>query len=56
MSNYLSSTQQNTIIERALGCCEYCKSQMHYSGQPFEIDHIEPISRGGETALVKAPS
>ena len=49
--HYFSSAQQNTIIERAVGCCEYCKSQMHYSGQSFEIDHINPASRGGETSL-----
>ena len=48
---HLSLTEQNTIIERASGCCEYCQSQMHYSGQSFEFDHINPVSRAGETSI-----
>lgn len=48
---YLSSAEQRAIIERAGGRCEYCQSQMEYSGQSFEFDHIAPISRAGETSL-----
>lgn len=48
---HLSTADQNTIIERACGCCEYCQSQMQYSGQSFEFDHIHPVSLGGESSL-----
>lgn len=48
---YLSHVEQNAIIERAGGCCECCQSQMSYSGQAFEFDHINPVSRAGETSL-----
>lgn len=48
---YLSHVEQNAIIERAGGRCEYCQSQMIYSGQTFEFDHITPVSRAGETSL-----
>jgi hypothetical protein len=48
---HLSSPEQSAIIERAGGRCEYCQSQMEYSGQSFEFDHIAPISRAGETSL-----
>ncbi|MDQ5767185.1 HNH endonuclease [Thiothrix subterranea] len=48
---HLSSAAQSAIIERAGRRCEYCQSQMEYSGQSFEFDHIAPISRAGETSL-----
>lgn len=47
----LSSAEQQAIIERARACCEYCQSQMNYSGQSFEFDHIKPLSEAGETTL-----
>lgn len=48
---YLANAEQNAIIERAGGRCEYCQSQMNYSGQSFEFDHIHPVSHAGETSL-----
>lgn len=48
---YLSNDEQNAIIERAGRRCEYCQSQMDYSGQSFEFDHIQPVSRAGETSM-----
>lgn len=48
---HLSAADQNTIVERAGGRCEYCQSQMQYSGQSFEFGHIHPISLAGETSL-----
>lgn len=40
---------KNTIVERAQGCCEYCRSQARFSTQAFSIEHIIPLSCGGET-------
>ncbi len=37
------------VIERAHACCEYCASLARYSMSPFAIDHVLPISRGGQT-------
>ncbi len=37
------------IIERAQGCCEYCHSQARFSTQEFSVEHIIPVSCGGET-------
>lgn len=41
---------KQAVIERAFGCCEYCRSQMRYSPDPFSIEHILPRSRGGRNA------
>ena len=30
------------VAERALGCCEYCMSQVFFSTSGFTIDHINP--------------
>ncbi|MGI0495574.1 HNH endonuclease [Alkalinema pantanalense CENA528] len=39
------------VSERAGGCCEYCRSQRKFSPSSFEIEHIIPISRGGDDSL-----
>jgi hypothetical protein len=38
-------------VERAGACCEYCQSQARFATQPFSVEHIVPLSRGGKTAL-----
>jgi len=37
------------IVARAGGACEYCRLQQNASGVTFHIDHVIPISLGGET-------
>jgi 5-methylcytosine-specific restriction endonuclease McrA len=39
------------VIERAHGCCEYCRSQSAYATQSFSVEHILPRARGGTTTL-----
>ena len=39
------------VIERAQGCCEYCRSQSAYATQSFSVEHILPRARGGTTTL-----
>jgi len=36
---------------RAKGCCEYCRSKEKLATQSFSVEHIQPISKGGKTAL-----
>lgn len=48
---YVQSEEQQRIIERARGCCEYCRSRADHATQSFSVEHIIPVSRGGETAL-----
>ena len=47
----ISAQLRRLVIERAHSCCEYCTSPAAYSTSPFSIDHIEPISRGGQNTL-----
>lgn len=37
------------MIERAGGCCEYCRMNVSDRLFPFEIDHIIAEKHGGET-------
>lgn len=39
------------VLERAGGCCEYCRSPAAFSQQSFSVEHILPRSRRGRTAL-----
>lgn len=44
---YLSKKIRTLVIDRAKGCCEYCRSQDIFSTQIFSIDHIIPLAKGG---------
>ncbi len=48
---YLPETGKQLVIKRADGCCEYCKSPMKYSPQPYTIDHIIPLAQKGSNSL-----
>lgn len=39
--------QKEFITQRARSCCEYCYSQLKFSPDPFSIEHIIPLSKGG---------
>ena len=40
-------SQKELVIARAGGCCEYCLSQLHFSPDPFSVEHILPVVKGG---------
>ena len=42
---------KRSVVERARGCCEYCRSQARFAIQSFSIEHILPKSQGGKTLL-----
>ena len=46
----VSQKTRQTVIERARGCCEYCRSQMRYSPDPFSVEHIVPRVLGGRNS------
>jgi len=48
---YIAVETQRAVIERAHGCCEYCQSRADYATEPFAVEHIVPISRGGTSEL-----
>lgn len=47
----VSERTRRKVIERAQGCCEYCRSQARFSPDPFSIEHIIPRSKGGQDDL-----
>lgn len=51
MSNRPTKAQRDEVFKRAEGLCEYCQSQEKYSNSTFEVEHIIPISKGGEKIL-----
>ncbi len=48
---YISVETRRQTDNRAYHCCEYCKSSRNYAAHTFHIEHIVPISAGGETSL-----
>lgn len=48
---YITAQERREIIARAQKRCEYCQSWMNYATQPFVLEHVVPVSRGGETTL-----
>lgn len=44
----ISNQTRNAVAERAHYRCEYCLSPESHASQPFAIDHIFPISAGGD--------
>jgi hypothetical protein len=47
---HITIREQESIVERAGGCCEYCRSRADFATQSFSIEHVVPISQSGETA------
>ena len=48
---HLPLRKRQLIAKRARGRCEYCRSPMAFATQSFSVEHILPISRGGETNM-----
>lgn len=46
---YISAELRRLVIERAQGCCEYCRMQTADRLLPFAIDHIIAEKHGGAT-------
>ncbi len=47
----MNARQKADVKAQAHGCCEYCWSQEEYSPDPFSVEHIIPLSRGGNDDL-----
>lgn len=48
---YISKATKRFIRTRACGCCEYCQSLEAFSTHSFSIEHLIPISLGGDNGL-----
>ncbi|BAU11625.1 HNH endonuclease [Leptolyngbya sp. NIES-3755] len=49
MSEYVPVALKQLVFDRAREMCEYCRSPAKYAIDPLVIDHIHPVSRGGQT-------
>ena len=47
----VSASFRNKVEERAKKLCEYCQSPLEFSSDPFSVEHIFPISKGGTDDL-----
>ena len=45
----ISAELRQRVIERAHGCCEYCRSQAKYATQSLSVEHILARTKGGTT-------
>lgn len=43
----LNAQQREAVTQRAHRYCAYCRSQELYSPDPFSVEHIVPLARGG---------
>ena len=43
--------RREAVLRRAANCCEYCQLPAQLQVGGFELDHILPRSRGGQTVL-----
>ena len=46
---YIPAALRRLVMDRARGYCEYCRSSGRFALESMEIEHIMPVSRGGET-------
>ena len=48
-SQYVPVALKRLVIGRANGICEYCCSQAKYAIDSLVMEHIKPVSQGGQT-------
>lgn len=46
-----TNEQRAEVSQRAQSLCEYCQSPENYSLSTFEVEHIIPLAKGGQTIL-----
>jgi hypothetical protein len=42
----LSTKLRQRVMDRSRGSCEYCRSQVSFSPDPFSIEHALPKAKG----------
>lgn len=47
----VTARQRAVVIARACACCKYGRAQELYAPDPFSVEHIIPVVRGGTNAL-----
>jgi hypothetical protein len=47
----ITAQQRQRVIQRAQGCCEYCRCQVDFATQSFSVEHIIPLTHEGASSL-----
>ncbi len=47
--NYIPVAVDRAVRQRAREQCEYCRAPDDFNTDPFSIEHIHPVSRGGSS-------
>jgi hypothetical protein len=47
--SYVPAKLRALVVERAAGCCEYCRVNQHSSDVTFHVEHIIAVTHGGKT-------
>jgi HNH endonuclease len=47
--SYVPAKLRDFTVERAGGCCEYCRLSQNSSDASFQIEHIIAVAHGGKT-------
>lgn len=47
----ITGKKRAIVKERARDCCEYCLAQAKFSHDPFSVEHIIPLAKGGADDL-----
>lgn len=47
----VSDEIRRKVIIRADSFCEYCRANSKFADSPFDVEHILPLSKGGESEL-----
>ncbi|MBE2199910.1 MAG: HNH endonuclease [Anaerolinea sp.] len=51
MSVYIPASLKRQVREQYANCCAYCHTNEELTVAIFEVEHIVPLTAGGETAL-----
>jgi 5-methylcytosine-specific restriction endonuclease McrA len=51
MRKKIPAPLRREVTKRAGGFCEYCLSDSDFSDSPFDVEHIVPLSKNGETKI-----
>jgi hypothetical protein len=49
MADRITNDLRRLVFTRARDACEYCRSLLRFSMQPFAVEHVLPTVRGGSS-------
>jgi len=50
VSRYVPTALQRKIRQQFFDCCAYCRTKECLTATTFELEHILPVSKGGQTS------